>query len=61
MFQASVNFKSYKELNSLEERQMRCKQKLSQHPEMIPVILEKHPKSKMPQLNKSLQVRSQSY
>ncbi|CAD8083347.1 unnamed protein product [Paramecium sonneborni] len=54
MYQTQVNQKSFKEQFSLEERQKRCQQKLSQHPEMIPVILEKHPRSKMPQLNKQL-------
>ncbi|CAD8072912.1 unnamed protein product [Paramecium sonneborni] len=54
MFQAQINLKSFKEQHSLEERQIKCQQKLTQHPDMIPVILEKHPRSKMPQLNKSL-------
>ncbi|CAK80246.1 unnamed protein product (macronuclear) [Paramecium tetraurelia] len=54
MFQTKTKQKSFRELHTVQERQAIFKDKISHYPDMIPVILEKHPKSKIQHLNKQL-------
>lgn len=42
--------KSFKETFTKEQRIQKCQQKLKQYPELIPIIIEKHPKSKLANL-----------
>ncbi|CAK70143.1 unnamed protein product (macronuclear) [Paramecium tetraurelia] len=41
---------------SIQERQVKFKEKLNQNPEMIPIILEKHPRSKIQGLKNQLYI-----
>ncbi|CAD8150479.1 unnamed protein product [Paramecium octaurelia] len=50
MQQTQKTYKNFKEMHSIQERQVKFKEKLSQNPEMIPIILEKHPKSQIQSL-----------
>ncbi|CAD8080544.1 unnamed protein product [Paramecium sonneborni] len=54
MYQSQTKYKNFREQYTVQERQTKFKEKMSQHPDMIPVVLEKHPKSKIQHLNKQL-------
>ncbi|CAK83957.1 unnamed protein product (macronuclear) [Paramecium tetraurelia] len=43
---------TYKESHNLEERKKRVQEQLAKYPEMIPIIVEKIPGCKLPQLQK---------
>ncbi|CAD8121153.1 unnamed protein product [Paramecium sonneborni] len=47
-----VKTQNYKESHTLEERKKRVQEQLAKYPEMIPIIVEKIPGCKLPQLQK---------
>lgn len=46
--------KSFKEMYTLEERRKKKDMKAKQFPDLIPIIIEKHKKTKLPALTKNL-------
>ncbi|CAD8104593.1 unnamed protein product [Paramecium primaurelia] len=45
-------YQTYKDSHNLEERKKRVQEQLAKYPEMIPIIVEKIPGCKLPQLQK---------